>query len=58
MLVLSRKIGEEVVIDDVIKVKVSAINGGRVKLVIDAPKHMSVRRSTDEGQASGTGEKL
>lgn len=45
MLVLSRKIGEEIIIgDNVIKVMVTGIHGGQVKLGIAAPKGVDVHR--------------
>jgi len=44
MLVLSRKIGEEIVIDDVIRVKIVSIQGNRVKLGIVAPEEVTVHR--------------
>lgn len=46
MLVLSRKTNEEIVIPNLnIILKVLRINGGRVKLAIDAPLSVSVIRS-------------
>lgn len=57
MLVLSRKLNEEVVIDNRVRVRVIAIQGGRVRLGISAPKEVSINRSelldgmTDEGQS-------
>lgn len=44
MLVLSRKIGERVVIADDIIVKVLDVQGGRIRLGIEAPPHVSVWR--------------
>lgn len=44
MLVLSRKRGESIVIDDQIQVKVEGISGGRVRLSIDAPRQVPVDR--------------
>lgn len=44
MLVLARKIGEEIVIDGEITVKVVAVSGSRVRLAIDAPRHVNIRR--------------
>ncbi len=44
MLVLSRKNRETVVIDGCITVKVLQIKGNTIRLGIDAPKDMSVRR--------------
>ena len=44
MLVLTRKAGESIVIDGDIVIKVSQVQGNRVKLCIEAPKsHRIVR---------------
>ena len=44
MLVLSRKIGEEVVIGDNIRVRIVEIRGNRVKIGLEAPADVSFRR--------------
>ncbi len=44
MLVLTRKIGEEIIIGGQIRVKVADIRGSRVRLAIEAPREMSVQR--------------
>ena len=44
MLVLSRKPGETIVIDDRIHIMVARMSHSRVRLVIDAPKDTSVDR--------------
>ncbi|MCP3031427.1 carbon storage regulator CsrA [Halobacillus sp. A1] len=44
MLVLNRKSGESVRIGDDIEVKVVSIEGGQVKLGIEAPKHIEIHR--------------
>jgi carbon storage regulator len=44
MLVISRKAGETLVIDDQIKVTVISIVGDKVTLGIDAPKDINVAR--------------
>ena len=44
MLVLSRRIGERLVIDDNIIVTVVEIRGGQVRLGIEAPREIPVRR--------------
>ena len=44
MLVLSRRIGEEIVINNDIRVKIVAVQGNRVKLGIVAPEHVTVHR--------------
>lgn len=44
MLVLSRKIGETIVINDNITMTVLGIQGGQIKMGITAPKEVSVHR--------------
>lgn len=44
MLVLSRKVGEKIVIDGGIVLTVVKIEGGQVRLGIDAPGHIKVYR--------------
>jgi carbon storage regulator len=44
MLVLSRKQGEAIVVGMAIRVTVLEMRGGRVRLGIEAPAHVSVRR--------------
>ena len=44
MLVLSRKIGESIQIDGGIRVTVTQVRGGRVRLSIEAPPEMRVLR--------------
>jgi carbon storage regulator len=44
MLVLSRRLGESVVIGDDVVVTVLEIRGDVVRLGIDAPRHVQVRR--------------
>jgi carbon storage regulator len=44
MLILSRKIGECIVIDGKITVKVMRLEGGAVKLGIEAPREVPVHR--------------
>lgn len=45
MLVLTRKPGEKVVIDGGITITVTEVVGGRVKIGIEAPAHVSILRS-------------
>jgi len=44
MLVLSRKPGEAIVVGASIRVTVLEVRGGRVRLGIEAPAHVNVRR--------------
>lgn len=44
MLILTRKVGEAVAIDDNIKVRVLEIKGGQIKLGVEAPEHVAVHR--------------
>lgn len=44
MLVLSRKVGESIVIDGDIVISVASVQGGRVKLCIDAPRSKRISR--------------
>lgn len=45
MLVISRKPGETIHIGTDVIVQINAIKGGRVRIGISAPPHVSVRRS-------------
>jgi carbon storage regulator len=44
MLVLSRKIGERIVIDGGIELSIVDVRGGRVRIGIEAPRDVPVRR--------------
>lgn len=44
MLILTRKVGETIVINDTIRVAVMQVKGGQVRLGIEAPKDVSVHR--------------
>ena len=58
MLVLSRRLGETLVIGDNVKVNILGISGNQVRLSIEAPKEVSVHREEvyqriqDEKQSS------
>ncbi len=45
MLVLTRRIGEEIVIGGEIRVQVISAQGGRIRLGVQAPANVSVDRS-------------
>ena len=45
MLILSRKVGEEIVIDGRIRIAVTAVKGDRVRLGIAAPPEVLVDRA-------------
>ena len=44
MLILTRKKGETIVIDDKIEVTIIESSDGRIKLGIDAPKNIDIHR--------------
>ena len=44
MLVLSRKIGEEIVIGNNIKLRVLSVHGNQVRLGFEAPRSVSIHR--------------
>ena len=44
MLILTRRIGESIIIGDDVKVTLLAIKGWQVRLGIDAPKNVTVHR--------------
>jgi len=58
MLILTRRLGESIIIDDNIKITVVDINSQQIKLGIDAPKHITINREEvakkvkDENQLS------
>lgn len=61
MLVLTRKIGESIAIDDHIKITVVQIKGKQVRVGIDAPKDTKIHRlevydaiQTQNKEAAGT----
>ncbi len=44
MLVLSRNVGEAIVVDDRIVVRVASVQGKRIRLTISAPRSVPVHR--------------
>jgi carbon storage regulator len=55
MLVLSRKVGEAIVIGGGIRISVAEINGGRVRLAIDAPRSVRVDREEVHDRVASAG---
>ena len=45
MLVLTRKVGEEFIIDGNIRVKIIDFRGKKVRIGVQAPKQVRIRRS-------------
>ena len=45
MLVLTRQVGEEIVIDNSIRVTVGAVQHGKVRIGVEAPRAVSVDRA-------------
>jgi carbon storage regulator len=44
MLVLTRRVGEEIVIGDMVRVRIVAVENQRVRVGITAPSHVTVHR--------------
>jgi carbon storage regulator len=51
MLVLSRKIGERIFIEPGIEIAVVEVRGGRVRIGIEAPDDVRIRRVAPPGDA-------
>jgi carbon storage regulator len=45
MLVLSRKVGEEIIIGDNIRVRIVSVQGNQIRLGFDAPREVSIQRA-------------
>ena len=45
MLILTRKPNEEIIINGNIRMRVLSVHGGRIRLGIDAPADVAIRRS-------------
>ncbi|RYG33867.1 carbon storage regulator [bacterium] len=56
MLVLTRKLGQSIVIGDEVEVVVLEVRGEQVRLGIRAPKHVSVHRKEIYEQVNPEGE--
>ena len=62
MLILTRRVGESLMIGDEVNVTVLGIRGNQVRIGVDAPKHVAVHREeiydriqqekTDDGSSS------
>jgi carbon storage regulator len=44
MLILTRRVGTTIMVGDEVTVTVLAINGGQIRLGINAPKHVAIHR--------------
>ena len=63
MLVLSRKQGERIMVDDCVEITVVQVGGGKVRLGFCAPEHVAIHRQeiyeriastiTNEGSTTG-----
>ncbi len=51
MLILSRKVGERVVIGQDISITILRVKGNQVRLGVDAPKNIAVQREEVSGRA-------
>ena len=58
MLILTRKVGESVLIGDDISITVLSVRGNQVKLGVQAPKEVSVHREEIYQQIQQTKEEL
>ena len=56
MLSLTRKVGQSIVIGGNIVVKVISIQGGQVRLAVDAPKDVTIQRP-EAAEAKDKGDK-
>ncbi|MEY3464805.1 MAG: carbon storage regulator CsrA [Steroidobacteraceae bacterium] len=62
MLILTRRVGETVMIGDEVTVTVLGVKGNQVRVGINAPKHVAVHREEiferikSEGDGDGEGE--
>ncbi len=44
MLILNRKIGESIIIDDLIEIRILDMTDGKIKIGIEAPKDVTILR--------------
>lgn len=52
MLILTRRIGEVLIVGDEVKITVLGVRGHQVRIGVDAPKHVSVHRKEIYDQVS------
>ena len=57
MLVLSRKVGQEILIGDNVRITVTKVSGNRVTLGVEAPDHVRILRGELEPIACSFDEK-
>jgi len=57
MLVLSRKVNEEIVIDNNIRVKLLEVGPGRVRLGVSAPREIPIQRAELSPTESRSGQR-
>lgn len=53
MLVLTRKVGEAVIVGGEIRITVTALGSGRVRIGIEAPPHVTILRSELSSEHTG-----
>ncbi len=54
MLILTRRVGESIIIGNDVKVTVMSLKGNQVRIGVDAPKSVSVQREEISKNADGS----
>ena len=57
MLILSRRVGESLIIDQDVKVHVLGVSGNQIRIGIEAPKEVSVHRDEVYKRIKNSGDK-
>ena len=57
MLILSRRVGESLIIDQDVKVHVLGVSGNQIRIGIEAPKEVSVHRDEVYRRIKNSGDK-